>query len=252
MSRLYIVGSGPGQADYLTQAAVHAIEQSSDLVAYRLYLDLLGPLVVGKVWHPSPIGQEVMRGRLALDLAVQGKVVSLISSGDAGIYAMASVIFELIDKADNQTYQTIDIEVVPGISALQTLSSRVGAPLGQDFCTISLSDLLTPWSVIESRIHGAGAGDFVITFYNPVSKQRDWQLAKAREILLQYRAADVPVILGKNLTRDNESVQISTLAEFDVETVDMFTVVMVGNATTRQLGSWVYTPRGYDVKKLFG
>lgn len=246
---LFIIGSGPGGLDHMTPAARHALAQATDLVAYPLYLDLLGDLITGKQRHDSPLGDEIGRARLSLDLAAQGKTTALISSGDAGIYAMATLVFELLEHEARPEWKAITIEITPGVSALQAAASRVGAPLAHDFCTISLSDLLTPWSTIETRIRAAGLGDFVIAFYNPVSQKRTWQLARAREILLEHRPGSTPVILARNVTRATEKIQISTLAELNPAEVDMLTVVLVGNSETRHFGDWVYTPRGY-AKKL--
>ena len=261
MSKLFVVGTGPGDLEYLTPKAKKSIAASSDLVAYGLYLDLLGELCEGKIHHDLPLGEEIGRARLALDLAASGKTVALISSGDIGIYAMATLVFELLDQeiqgketgsTNSKKWLGIDIEVVPGISAMQAGASRVGALLGHDFCTISLSDLLTPWQTIEKRIHSAGQGDFVVSFYNPVSKKRDWQLNTARDILLEYRPASTPVLIGRQLTREEEDITITTLDKLDAKDVDMFTLVSIGNSESRHIingnKEWVYTPRGYSKK----
>lgn len=259
MKQLTIIGTGPGDLAYLPPAASQAIAQASDLVAYGLYIDLLGELAADKLRHDRSLGQEIDRARLALNLAADNKTTALLSSGDAGVFAMATLVFELLDKEgelpENSAWQDIDIHVVPGISAMQTCASRVGAPLGHDFCAISLSDLLTPWETIETRIKAAALGDFVVAFYNPVSKKRDWQLDKARELLLEKRPGGTPVILGRNLSREDEQVSITTLAELDSTQVDMLTLVLIGNSESRHLKTahqdWVYTPRGYS-KKLVG
>lgn len=257
MSKLFIVSSGPGDLELLTPKAKQAIQASTDLVAYGLYLDLLGELCTGKTHHDLPLGEEIGRARLALDLAASGKTTALISSGDIGIYAMATLVFELLDmqlqgKESHPEWLNVEIEVIAGISAMQAGASCVGAMLGHDFCTISLSDLLTPWQTIEKRLHSAGQGDFVVSFYNPVSKKRDWQLNTARDILLQYRPVSTPVVLGRQLTREDESIRIIRLDELDAKDVDMFTLVSVGNSESRHIlnGSkeWVYTPRGYSKK----
>lgn len=257
MSQLFVVGTGPGDAQLVAPKAKSAIEASSDLVAYGLYLDLLGDVCDGKQHHDLPLGEEIGRARLALNLAASGKTTALISSGDIGIYAMATLVFELLDqqlqgKEDHPEWLDVEIQVIPGISAMQAGASRVGALLGHDFCTVSLSDLLTPWQTIEKRIHSAGSGDFVISFYNPVSRKRDWQLNHARDILLQYRPASTPVLLGRQLTREDESITITTLGELDAKDVDMFTLVSVGNSESRHIingaREWVYTPRGYSKK----
>jgi cobalt-precorrin 5A hydrolase/precorrin-3B C17-methyltransferase len=184
--------------------------------------------------------------------------VALVCSGDAGIYAMATLAFELLEKGGlTGAAMRIEIAVAPGISALQAAAARAGAPLGHDFCTISLSDLLTPWPDIVRRVEAAGAGDFVVAFYNPVSKRRRSQLAAAREILLKHRPETTPVVLATNLGRDGEKVRIVTLGELQVDDVDMLTVVLVGSSQTRVVTTgegrrWVYTPRGYAAKEGTG
>jgi len=257
MSKLFVVGTGPGDLQLLAPKAAQAIQASSDLVAYGLYLDLLGQICDGKTHHDLPLGEEIGRARLALDLAASGKTTALISSGDIGIYAMATLVFELLDlqlagKENHPEWLDVEIEVIPGISAMQAGAAAVGAMLGHDFCTISLSNLLTPWETIEKRIHSAGQGDFVVSFYNPVSKKRDWQLNTARDILLTYRPASAPVLIGRQLTREDQEITIITLDQLDAKDVDMFTLVSVGNSESRHIvnGSkeWVYTPRGYSKK----
>ncbi|PCJ99233.1 MAG: precorrin-3B C(17)-methyltransferase [Alteromonadaceae bacterium] len=257
MSKLYLVSAGPGDSELVAPKATAAISASSDLVAYGLYLELLGNVCAGKTHHDLPLGEEIGRARLALDLAASGKTTALISSGDIGIYAMATLVFELLDeqlqgKENKPEWLDVEIEVVPGISAMQAGASRIGAILGHDFCTISLSDLLTPWQTIEKRLHACGQGDFVVSFYNPRSKKRDWQINSARDILLQYRPENTPVLLGRQLTREDENITITTLEQLHSKDVDMFTLVSVGNSETRHIinGSkeWVYTPRGYQKK----
>ena len=262
MANLFIVGTGPGDLDLVTPKAIKAIETSSELVAYGMYLELLGDVCAEKNHHDLPLGKEIERARLALDLAASGKTTALVSSGDIGIYAMATLVFELLDRQINgdekhPEWLDVEIEVIPGISAMQAGASRVGALLGHDFCTISLSDLLTPWETIEKRIHSCGAGDFVVSFYNPKSKKRDWQINVARDILLQYRPANTPVLIGRQISRKDESITITTLEKLNANDVDMFTLVSVGNSETRHIvvknqskdsKDWVYTPRGYSKK----
>ena len=257
MSKLYLVSAGPGDLELVSPKSIKALEASSDLVAYGLYLELLGDVCNKKDHHVLPLGQEIDRARLALDRAARGKTTSLVSSGDIGIYAMATLVFELLDeqlkgKESHPEWLDVEIEVVPGISAMQAASARAGAMLGHDFCTISLSDLLTPWQTIEKRLHACGEGDFVVSFYNPCSKKRDWQIDSARDILLQYRPRQTPVILGKHLTRKDEEVSIINLSELRSQDVDMFTLVSVGNSESKQISyatrRWVYTPRGYSKK----
>ena len=248
--RLWVVGIGPGESAWRTPEADLAVGDAEHLVGYRLYLDLLGPLARGKQRHDYDLGEETARVRQALDLAAAGGRVALVCSGDPGIYAMASLVFELLERGEVEAWRRVEIEVVPGISALQATAARVGAPLGHDFCAISLSDLLTPWETIERRIRAAAEGDFVIAFYNPVSKRRRRQLDSAVEILLAHRPADTPVVLGRNLGRQGESVSTLRLADLSVDQVDMLTLVLVGSSQTRSVARrngvpWVYTPRGY-------
>jgi cobalt-precorrin 5A hydrolase/precorrin-3B C17-methyltransferase len=253
--RLSIVGIGPGSDGWRTPEADQWLTRATDLVGYHLYLDLLGELAAGKQRHGYELGAEEMRVRVALDLAAQGREVALVSSGDAGIYAMATLVFELIDREDRPDWARLDIGVTPGISALQAAASRAGAPLGHDFCTISLSDLLTPWPVIERRIRAAAQGDFVIAIYNPVSKRRTEQLPAMKAVLLEHRPPDTSVILARNLGRPGETITVTTLTALDAADVDMLTLVMIGSSETRAVprgdgGTWVYTPRGYAAKHL--
>jgi len=251
--RLTIVGIGPGDQAWRTPAVTAAVAAASDLVGYGLYLDLLGDLAAGKATHQTDLGSETERARKALDLAGEGKRVCLVCSGDAGIYALAGLVFELLELEDAPAWRTIDISVEPGVSALQAAAARAGAPIGHDFCTISLSDLLTPWDTIQRRIAGAAAGDFVIAFYNPVSRRRRDQLAYARDQLLAARPADTPVVLARNLGRPGETVEVIALKDLTPDHADMLTLVLVGNSESRRLPrggrTWVYTPRGYAKKR---
>lgn len=256
--RLFVVGIGPGAEVWRSPEVSRMVGQATDLVGYSLYLDLLGVLAEGKRRHDYDLGKEEARVRDAMELAGKGRTVALVCSGDAGIYAMATLVFELIDKAGGadgitDAARRIEIAVSPGISALQAAAARAGAPLGHDFCTISLSDLLTPWEDIRRRVEAAARGDFVIAFYNPVSRRRRTQLAYARDRLLQDRPADTPVVLASNLGREGESVRVVPLGQLSVDDVDMLTVVIVGSSQTRTVGTgdgrrWVYTPRGYAGK----
>ena len=246
--RLAVVGIGPGSEDWRSPEASRLIGEADDLVGYGPYLDLLGPLAAGKTRHDYDLGDEQTRVRAALDLAADGRNVALISSGDAGIYAMASLVFELLDGADDAAWKRVAITVAPGISALQAAAARAGAPLGHDFCAISLSDLLTPWEAIERRLVAAAEGDFVVALYNPVSKRRREALPRAREILLAHRPEDTPVILARNLGRPGETMQTIALSALHVDAVDMLTLVIIGSSRTRRTGGWVYTPRGYGDK----
>lgn len=250
---LAVIGTGPGDAVWRTPEVESAVRRASDLVGYGLYLDLLGPLAAGKARHGYELGEEETRVRVALDLAAQGRDVALVCSGDPGIYAMATLVFELLERGGRTDWQRVGVTVMPGVSALQAAAARAGAPLGHDFCTISLSDLLTPWEAIERRVKAAAEGDFVIAFYNPVSKRRTRQLAEAVAILRRHRPDDTPVVLARNLGRPGETVTMVDLAELTPDRVDMLTVVLVGSSETRRVarsdgGTWVYTPRGYAGK----
>ena len=248
--RVTVVGIGPGAAAWRTPGAEAAIAGATDLVGYGLYLDLLGPPPPGCARHAYPIGAEEERARTALALAAAGRRVALVSSGDAGVYGMASLLFELMDGADGPgDWRGIELAVEPGISALQAAAARAGAPLGHDFCAISLSDLLTPWPVIEQRLRAAAAADFVVALYNPASRQRRSRLEEARAILAAHRPPDCPVVVARNLGRDGERVSLTTLAALDADAVDMLTVIVAGSSQTRRLErsgrAWLYTPRGY-------
>lgn len=251
---LHVVGTGPGDALWLTPEARMALSEATDWVGYGLYLDLYPQLQPGKVLHRYDLGEEELRVRAALDLAAQGKRVALVCSGDPGIYAMATLVFALLEKEpERKDWARIAISVAPGISALQAAAARSGALLGHDFCTISLSDLLTPLEAILERIKAAAQADFVIAFYNPVSQRRRHQLEMAKDILLQHRPAQTPVVLARNLGREGERVTLTTLAELDVDKVDMLTVVLVGSSASRTIAlpdgrRFAYTPRGYEKK----
>tara|TARA_R110002124_G_scaffold38253_7_gene121574 strand:+ start:32718 stop:34538 length:1821 start_codon:yes stop_codon:yes gene_type:complete len=250
--RLTVVGTGPGTPLWRTPAVSRAVAEATDLVGYGLYLDLLGPAAEGKALHSSELSEEEARARKALDLAAEGKQVALVCSGDPGVYALATLVVELIDRKDDPRWNRIAVTIEPGVSALQAAAARAGAPLGHDFCAVSLSDLLTPWEVIEKRLTAAAEGDFVMALYNPVSKRRRWQLEKARDILLAHRPPNTPVILARNLGRDGETIQIIDLKDLTADQVDMLTLVMIGSsdtrAVTRGARRWVYTPRGYAGK----
>ncbi|MFT6169184.1 MAG: cobalt-precorrin 5A hydrolase/precorrin-3B C17-methyltransferase [Celeribacter sp.] len=255
--RLSVVGIGPGQAAWRTPEVSKLVSQAEELVGYGLYIDLLGPLAAGKMRSDFPLGGEEDRCRYALEQAAKGKNVALVCSGDAGIYAMAALVFELLDRGPEEhgvsdAAHRVEVVCSPGVSALQGAAARAGAPLGHDFCAISLSDLLTPRADIVRRLNAAAEGDFVIAFYNPVSIKRRTLLAEARDILLKHRPADTPVMLASNLGRPTENVRYRRLDELEVDEVDMLTVVLIGSSNSRlaQLGEGprMYTPRGYARK----
>ena len=253
---LVLVGLGPGGSAMRSPEASRAIAQATDLVGYGYYLDLAGPLGAAKTRHDFALGEEEARCRAALDLAGQGKHVALLCSGDPGIYAMASLTWELVDRTNEPAWRAISIAVVPGISALQGAAARAGAPLGHDFCAISLSDLLTPWSVIEQRVRGAAVGDFVVAFYTPVSQARRAHLEAARDILLTERPAATPVVVARHVGRDGEAIAPTTLGALKADDADMMSLVLVGSSQTRSFERAgrriVYTPRGYAAKRETG
>ena len=247
--QLHLVGSGPGRLDLLTPDARRALAEATVWVGYGLYLDLLEPLRrPDQLRCDGRLTEERARCAQALGLANQGLNVALVSSGDSGIYAMAGLALELwlASPADGRP----SFSVHPGISALQLAAARAGAPLMHDFCTISLSDRLTPWEVIEKRLQAAAAGDFVVALYNPRSLGRDWQLARARELLLEGRPASTPVALARQLGRADEAVSLHSLGELPVEQVDMLTLVLIGNSTSYAKDGRMVTPRGYPGAEL--
>ncbi len=256
---LYIIGIGPGQESWRVPEATQMLKAAQDWVGYGLYIDLLGSLGNGKTQHNFALGEEEKRVKFALELAAEGKQVALICSGDAGIYAMAALVYEVLDLDKSlggvsDAAKRVRIQTAPGISALQGAAARIGAPLGHDFCTISLSDLLTPWEDIKKRINTAAEGDFVISFYNPVSKRRRTQLAYAKDILLKHRPNNCPVILASNIGRENENIRTLNLIDLDINDVDMLTLVMVGSSNSKKFKrgdgkDYVYTPRGYSKKR---
>ena len=244
-----LVGIGPGRSGMMTPDVDFELWFSTEWVGYSLYLDLVENLRNGQTRHDFPLGDEEARCRHAIELAKQGKRVALVCSGDAGIYAMAALVYELIDREPNR----IKVEVHPGISAFQAASAKAGAMIGHDFCCISLSDLLTPWEAIEKRIRAAAEGDFVISFYNPRSLKRRDQLERAFAILKDHRPADTPVVVASNLGRPEENVRIRKFSEFNPDEVDMLTLVMVGSSQSKSITrgdgkTYAYTPRGYAKK----
>lgn len=250
--RLDIVGLGPGDAAYLTPDARDALLQATDAVGYDLYLDLAANLITGATRHALPLGAEEARVKLALDLAAKGKRVALISSGDPGIYAMGAPLFEMLERMNKPAWNRVAIHVRPGISAMQMAAARSGAPLGHDFCAISLSDLLTPRAAIEQRLRAAAAGDFVVALYNPVSLRRRELIGVARDILMAARGPETPVLLAHDLGRPTENLQTIALKQLRAESAGMTTLVMIGASTsktmTRGTQDWLYTPRGYAAK----
>jgi adenosylcobyric acid synthase len=250
--KLYVVGIGPGDPQHLTPAARAAIEAAGVVAGYQTYLDLIPELLGGKALLASGMRQEVDRCRQALERAAAGEVVALVSGGDAGVYGMAGLVLELVNEVGaihESPLQDVAIEIVPGVSALQAAAARLGAPLMHDFATISLSDLLTPWETIVRRLEAAAAADFVIALYNPKSNTRITQIEEARRILLGQRNPATPVGIVRHACRAGESVVVTTLDEFTAHPIDMFSLVIVGNAATFVDGKGrMVTPRGYQVK----
>ena len=248
---LAVVGIGPGDAGTLTPEARAAIEDAGHLVGYRRYLELAADLVRDQAVHPYALGEEHARAARAIDLAADGERVALVCSGDPGIYAMASLVMEVLDGTPDPSARRIAVRVVPGVSAFQAAAARAGAPIGHDFCAVSLSDLLTPREVIEDRLAAAVRADFVIALYNPVSKTRRETFERALRILREHRAADTPVVVARNLGRTGERVAVIPLGDIDPERIDMLTVLIVGSSATRTFAHGgaqrAYTPRGYEI-----
>jgi cobalt-precorrin 5A hydrolase/precorrin-3B C17-methyltransferase len=255
--RLHVVGIGPGEAISRTASAVAALDASGDWVGYGLYLDLIADLRSGQAEHRFGLGDEEPRVRHALELAATGKTVALVCSGDAQIYAMAALVYELLDadgtRALSPAARRVAVESHPGISAFQAASARVGALVGHDFCAISLSDLLTPREAILTRLEAAARADFVTALYNPRSQRRTDLIEKAQALFLAHRPPDTPVIIGTSLGRAEEKVRVVTLRDFDPGEIDMMTLVLIGSSTSKAFvrgdGTMVaFTPRGYAKK----
>ena len=237
---LYIVGIGCGSAEGMTGEARKAIECSSLIVGYTVYNELLRPLFPDKEFYATGMRQEKERVIYAIEQAVSGLDVSLVCSGDAGVYGMASLAFELAED-----HRDVQIKVVPGVTAALSGAALLGSPLTNDFAVISLSDLLTPWEIIEKRVEGAAMGDLAIVIYNPMSHKRTENLRCACEIIMRYRSAQTPCGIASNIGREGETFRILTLGELQDSAVDMFTTVFVGNSAARVINGRLVTPRGY-------
>lgn len=240
MNKVYVAGIGPGNAEGMTLACDAAIRQADILVGYTGYIELIAPLYPDKPAFATPMMGEVDRCRKALELAGEGKTVAVLCSGDAGVYGMASLVLELADEYGNP-----EVEVIPGVTAALSGSALLGAPLGHDFAVISLSDLLTPWDLIEKRLACAAAGRFCIALYNPSSKKRSDYLRKACDILLEHLPPDTLCGLARNVGRSGETARILDLKALRDTPVDMFTTVLIGNTHTREISGRMVTPRGY-------
>lgn len=245
--KLYLVGLGPGDRQHTTPAALEILHTCDTVVGYRGYVEQLGDLVEGKELVAMELGEELERASKAVELACAGHSVAVVSSGDAGIYGMAGPVFRIL--ADRQwDGQSPPVEIVPGVSSMQAAASLLGAPLMQDFCAISLSDLLTPWEAIRRRLEAAAQGDFVVAIYNPRSQRRTWQLPEARRILLEHRSGHTPVGIVRDAYRPRQQVIITNLDSLDEHypDIDMFTTVVVGNSSTYCHAGRMITPRGYE------
>ncbi|WNZ24667.1 precorrin-3B C(17)-methyltransferase [Leptolyngbya sp. NK1-12] len=243
--QLWLVGIGPGQLNQITPAAQTAITHADAVIGYRLYVDLIQALLrPGQIVEALPITQERQRAERAIELANWGLTVAVISSGDCGIYGMAGLVMEQLQHS-GWDGKTPAVEVFPGITALQAAAAQVGAPLMHDFCAISLSDLLTPWTVIETRLSAAAQADFVTALYNPKSQTRTQQIETAQQIFLAHRAAQTPVAIVRSVYRPDQQVTLTTLDQMLAHPIDMLTVVLIGNQSTRTFADWMITPRGY-------
>lgn len=243
--KLYLVGIGPGNLNQITPAAKTAIIEADVVIGYQLYIDLIESLQrPGQIVEASPITQEQQRAKRAIELAHWGLTVAVVSSGDCGIYGMAGLVLEEL-QATGWNGKTPQVQIFPGISALQSAASRVGAPLMHDFCAISLSDLLTPWEMIQKRLTAAATGDFITALYNPRSQTRTQQIVTAQKIFSQHRQADTPVAIVGSAYREDEQVILTTLEKMLEHPIDMLTTIIIGNTTTRNHAEWMITPRGY-------
>lgn len=243
---LSIVGLGPGASELITPLAAETLAAATDLVGYAPYLARV-PERAGERRHASDNREELARARQALELAASGKSVAVVSSGDPGVFAMASAVFEAM-QTGKPTWKDIEVTVVPGVSAMLAAAARAGAPLGHDFCVISLSANLKPWDVVLKRLEAAAAADFVIVLYNPASKARPWQLGEAFRLIARHRAPSTPVIFAHAVSQSDERIEIMTLAEADPAKADMRTLIILGSSATRLMSrdgrsAFVYTPR---------
>lgn len=248
--RLYVVGVGPGSHDHMTFRARQVIEESEVIVGYDTYVSLVEDLIAGKEVYRYAMTQEVDRANQAIDFAESGRIVSLVSSGDPGIYGMVGLIYEILAEKNWEKEHGIYVECVPGVSSLNSCAALVGSPLMTDFAVVSMSDLLVPWDIIVKRVEAAALGDFVTVIYNPASKKRVHQLRDTREIFLKYRRPDTPVAIVKGAYRNTQQVVVTTLdrlLEYQ-ELLGMITTVIVGNSSTFNYKGMMINPRGYTSK----
>lgn len=248
--RLTVLGLGPGDAAWLTPAARTALAQATDILGYTTYVTMAGPFRANQRVHGTDNREEMQRARHAFELAAEGRHVAVVSSGDPGVFAMAAAVLEALDEARDPRWAAVELRIEPGVSASLATAAQAGAPLGHDFCAISLSDNLKPWDVIETRLRHAAQADLVMAFYNPISRARPWQLDRALDAVRAYRAADTIVVLGRDIGRPGATLATTTLGALRSDQVDMRTMVIVGSSTTRRFAigdgrEWVYTPRWY-------
>ncbi|KWA20751.1 precorrin-3B C(17)-methyltransferase [Burkholderia territorii] len=248
--RLTVLGLGPGDAAWLTPAARTALVQATDILGYTTYVTMAGPFRANQRVHGTDNREEMQRARHAFELAAEGRHVAVVSSGDPGVFAMAAAVLEALDEARDPRWAAVELRIEPGVSASLATAAQAGAPLGHDFCAISLSDNLKPWDVIETRLRHAAQADLVMAFYNPISRARPWQLDRALDAVRAYRAADTIVVLGRDIGRPGATLATTTLGALRSDQVDMRTMVIVGSSTTRRFAigdgrEWVYTPRWY-------
>ena len=245
MNKVYAVGLGPGNEEFFTGQARAAIEKSDVICGYTVYVDLVRDIFPDKEFFTTSMKQEIDRCRKALEIAESGKTVAMVCSGDSGVYGMAGLLIQLKEE-----YKDVDVEVVCGVTAALSGSAVLGAPLGHDFCCISLSDLLTPWEVIEKRLRCAGEADFLIALYNPRSHKRVEHLNKACDILMEHKSPDTVCGYVKNIGRAGREKHTVLLKDLANEPIDMFTTVFIGNKETKIYGDDIVTPRGYERKEL--
>jgi cobalt-precorrin 5A hydrolase/precorrin-3B C17-methyltransferase len=250
--RLSVVGLGPGCPELMVPAARAALTEASDILGYETYVRMAGPFRDDQRVHGSDNREELLRARHAFELASAGRTVAIVSSGDPGVFAMAAAVLEALETADDPGWAAVELCIVPGVSAAMATAAQAGAPLGHDFCMLSLSDNLKPWEIIEKRLRHAAEADLVMAFYNPISRARPWQLDKALEIVREYRSAETRVVLGRDIGRPGEALITTRLGELRSDQVDMRTMVIVGSSATRGVagaphGEWIYTPRRYGM-----
>ena len=251
--RLAVIGLGPGALELMVPAVKAELARANDVLGYETYVRMAGPFRSDQVLHCTDNREEMQRARHAFELAASGRSVVVVSSGDPGVFAMASAVLEALHESSNPDWHRVELEILPGVSASLATAAQAGAPLGHDFCVMSLSDNLKPWDIIEKRLDLASQADLALAFYNPISRSRPWQLGRALEIVRQYRTPETPVTLGRDIGRPGQTLRIISLGELTPDQVDMRTMVLIGSSTTctfaRPDGSqWVYTPRWYGEK----